>query len=123
MAYSTTSPLVEGDTLPILYMNLKDSNEAAVGQTLDSTNPATWAPINLTGATVRLKVRAVGSTVIKATIVGSVTDAVNGRVAFQWSSSALDTAGTYEAEVEVTYTNGTVQTVYDLLKLKVRADF
>lgn len=123
MAYSTTIPLVEGDTLPILYMNLKDSNEAAVGQTLDSTNPATWAPIDLTGATVRLKVRAVGSTAIKATIVGSVTDAANGRVAFQWSSGALDTAGTYEAEIEVTYTNGTIQTVYDLLKLKVRADF
>jgi hypothetical protein len=123
MAYSTTIPLVEGDTLPILYMNLKDSNEAAVGQTLDSTNPATWAPIDLTNSTVRLKVRAVGSTAIKATIVGSVTDAANGRVAFQWSSAALDTAGTYEAEVEVTYLNGTIQTVYDLLKLKVRADF
>jgi hypothetical protein len=123
MAYSTTIPLVEGDTLPILYMNLKDSNEAAVGQTLDSTNPATWAPIDLTGCTVRLKVRAVGSTELKATIVGSVTDAVNGRVAFQWTTSALDTAGTYEAEVEVTDATNNVQTVFDLIKLKVRADF
>jgi hypothetical protein len=122
MSYSATIPLVEGDTLPVLYLNLKDSNSAATGQILDESDPNTWQPIDLTGATVRLKIREVGSTTIKTTITGSVTDAVNGRVAFQWTSQALDAAGVYEAEIEMENSSG-IQTVYDLIKLRVRSDF
>jgi hypothetical protein len=122
MSYSATIPLVEGDTLPVLYLNLKDSNSAATGQILDESDPNTWQPIDLTGATVRLKIREVGSTTIKTTITGSVTDAVNGRVAFQWTSQALDAAGVYEAEIEMENGSG-IQTVYDLIKLRVRSDF
>jgi hypothetical protein len=122
MSYSATIPLVEGDTLPVLYLNLKDSNSAAVGQSLDESDPNTWQAIDLTGATVRLKIREVGSTTIKTTITGSVTDAVNGRVAFQWNSQALDAAGVYEAEIEMQNGSG-IQTVYDLIKLRVRSDF
>ena len=122
MSYSATIPLVEGDTLPVLYLNLKDSNSAAVGQILDESDPNTWQAIDLTGATVRLKIREVGSTTIKTTITGSVTDAVNGRVAFQWNSQALDAAGVYEAEMEMQNGSG-IQTVYDLIKLRVRSDF
>ena len=122
MSYSATIPLVEGDTLPVLYLNLKDSNSAAVGQILDESDPNTWQPIDLTGATVRLKIREVGSTTIKTTITGSVTDAVNGRVAFQWNSQALNAAGVYEAEIEMENSSG-IQTVYDLIKLRVRSDF
>lgn len=122
MSYSATIPLVEGDTLPVLYLNLKDSNSAAVGQILDESDPNTWQPIDLTGATVRLKIREVGSTTIKTTITGSVTDAVNGRVAFQWNSQALNAAGVYEAEIEMENGSG-IQTVYDLIKLRVRSDF
>lgn len=122
MSYSATIPLVEGDTLPVLYLNLKDSNSAATGQILDESDPNTWQAIDLTGATVRLKIREVGSTTIKTTITGSVTDAVNGRVAFQWNSQALDAAGVYEAEIEMQNGSG-IQTVYDLIKLRVRSDF
>lgn len=122
MSYSATIPLVEGDTLPVLYMNLKDSNSPAVGQILDESDPNTWQPIDLAGATVRLKIREVGSTAIKTTITGSVTDAANGRVAFQWNSQALDTAGVYEGEIEMETASG-IQTVYDLIKLRVRSDF
>ena len=122
MSYSATIPLVEGDTLPVLYLNLKDSNSAAVGQILDESDPNTWQPINLANSTVRLKIREVGSTTIKTTITGSVTDAVNGRVAFQWNSQALNAAGVYEAEIEMENSSG-IQTVYDLIKLRVRSDF
>jgi hypothetical protein len=122
MSYSATIPLVEGDTLPVLYLSLKDSNQAASGQILDESDPNTWQPIDLTGATVRLKIREVGSTTIKTTITGSVTDAVNGRVAFQWNSQALNAAGVYEAEIEMENSSG-IQTVYDLIKLRVRSDF
>lgn len=123
MSYSATIPLVEGDTLPILYVYLKDSNQAAVGQILDESDPATWQPIDLTGATVRLKIREVGSTTIKSTLTGTVTDAVNGRVAFQWTSESLNAAGVYEAEIEMQTSGGGLQTVYDLIKLRVRSDF
>jgi hypothetical protein len=49
-------------------------------------------------------------------------DAANGRVAFQWNSQALDAAGVYEAEIEMQNGSG-IQTVYDLIKLRVRSDF
>lgn len=123
MSYSATIPLVEGDTLPVLYVYLKDSNQAATGQILDESDPATWQPINLTGSTVRLKIREVGSTTIKSTLTGTVTDAINGRVAFQWTSESLNAAGVYEAEIEMETSGGGVQTVYDLIKLRVRSDF
>jgi hypothetical protein len=123
MSYSATIPLVEGDTLPVLYVYLKDSNQAAPGLILDESDPATWQPINLTGSTVRLKIREVGSTTIKSTLTGTVTDAINGRVAFQWTSESLNAAGVYEAEIEMETSGGGVQTVYDLIKLRVRSDF
>jgi hypothetical protein len=40
-----------------------------------------------------------------------------------FASTTLDTAGLYEAEVEVTTSLGGIQTVYDLLKLQVREQF
>jgi hypothetical protein len=32
-------------------------------------------------------------------------------------------AGEYEGEVEITFADGQIQTVYDVLKFKVREDF
>ena len=32
-------------------------------------------------------------------------------------------AGTYEGEIELTYTTGAIWTLFDRLKFKVRADF
>ena len=57
MAYSDTIKLVVGDTLPELTFNLKDSNSAASGQTLDIEDSTTWAPIDLTNGTVKLRIR------------------------------------------------------------------
>ena len=31
--------------------------------------------------------------------------------------------GTFEGEIEITFSNGGIHTVYDLVKLKVRSDF
>ena len=39
------------------------------------------------------------------------------------STGALDTAGTFEGEIEITNSSSKIQTVYDLIKLNVRADF
>ena len=64
MAYSDTIKLVVGDTLPELSFTLKDSNTAASGKTLDEEDSTTWAPIDLSGATVKLRIREVGKTTV-----------------------------------------------------------
>ena len=123
MAYSETLYLVQGDTLPQLKVTIRDQNTAAPGKTLDPEDQSTWAKVDLTGATVRMKVREVGGTTIKDTLIGNLTDAVNGEVVFLFDSDTLDTSGTFEAEIEYTATNGSIQTVYDLIKLQVREQF
>jgi hypothetical protein len=104
--------LVQGDTRPSLVTTLTDST--------------TGDAINITGATVRLKFRAAGATTLQATIVGTVTDGAAGTVVFDWSDepTSLDGApGDYEGEIEITFADSTIQTVYDLLKFKLRQDF
>jgi len=123
MAYSDTLYLVAGDTLPELTLTLKDSNTAATGRNLDADNSDTWAPIDVTGASVKLRIRALGSTSIKATLSCTVADGVAGEVITDFPEGTLDEAGTFECEVEITFASGGVQTVYDLIKLKVRSDF
>ena len=123
MAYSDTLKLVAGDTLPELTLTLRDSNAAATGQTLDANNSATWAPIDVTGATVRLRLRELGSTTVKSTLTCTITNGTGGKVATDFPTGTLDSAGTFEGEIEITFAAGGIQTVYDLLKLQVRSDF
>lgn len=104
--------LVQGDTKPALVCNLTD----------DTTGEA----ISLGGATVRLKFRAAGATELTATVTAVVTDGPNGQVVFYPASAPemlQGEPGDYEGEIEITFADGTIQTVYDLLKFKVREDF
>ena len=124
MAYYDTIQLVKGDTLPELNLTLRDSNTAAAGKTLDAEDVLTWAPIDLSDATVRMKVKALGTSTVKTTITMSKhAPYTDGKVFMQWPVGALDTAGTFTGEVEVTYVGGGVQTVFDQLKFKVRGDY
>jgi hypothetical protein len=104
--------LVQGDTKPALVCNITDDT--------------TGQPIALTGATVRLKFRAAGATTLTATVTGAVTDGPNGQVVFYPASAPemlQGEPGDYEGEIEITFGDSTIQTVYDLLKFKVREDF
>lgn len=104
--------LVQGDTRPAIVCTLTDD--------------ATGNPLALTGATVELKFRAVGDISLTATVNGAVTDAPNGVVAFYPASAPamlLGEPGDYEGEIEITFSDGQVQTVYDVLRFKVRGDF
>jgi len=123
MAYSQTINLVTGDTLPELVFTLKDSRSAAPGKTLDENDSSTWEPINITGSVVRLRLRELGSTAVKSTLDCTVTDGINGKAVTNFPEGVLDTAGTFEGELEITFDSGGKQTVYDLIKLKVRSDF
>ena len=123
MAYSSTIKLVVGDTLPELNFTLKDSNTAAAGKTLDAEDNTTWAAINLTGSTVRFRIREVGSTSVLSTITATITSAANGQVTVAFPNSTWTTAGTFEGEIEHTTSGGGIQTVQDLIKFQVRDDF
>lgn len=104
--------LVKDDTRPALVCNITDSTTGSV--------------VVLTGATVRLYFRAVGSSTLQATVLGSVTNGAAGEVTFYPASAPAmlqGAAGDYEGEIEITFSDGQIQTVYDVLKFKVRDDF
>jgi len=119
--------LVQGDTKPVLLVDVKDAN--------------TGLPIDISTSTTRLKIRMADATVIKETIAGTLlpgltaTDGTvstvapydvagfGGRVGFAWTSTALNTAGDMLGEVEVTFADASIQSVYDVLKFKVREQF
>ena len=123
MAYITTIELVQGDQLPEIEITLKDSNTAAAGQTLDADDPTTFAPLLLTGGSVRLRIRQVGQTTLIDTILGTITDASAGKVTFILNTNTLSTTGVLEGEIEFTDANSRTQTVVDLVKFKVRSQF
>lgn len=104
--------LVQGDTRPALVCNITDDT--------------TGAPLVITGATIVLKFRLMGSTSLQATVPGTVTDGPNGQVVFYPASAPTmlqGEPGEYEGEVEITFSDGQIQTVYDVLKFNVREDF
>lgn len=120
--------LVQGDTYPQINVTIYDEG--------------TSHPTDLRGATVLLKFRESGSTVIKSTITGTLiagfTDENNntvyapapydedgggGGVIFAWDGDDLNGYGSFEGEVEVTFPNNRIQTVYDVLRFQVREQF
>lgn len=123
MAYSANLKLVVGDTLPELTITLKDSNTAAAGQTLDPEDPTTFAPIDITGGTVRVRIREIGTTTVLKTVTCTITDATNGVCTMLFPSDTFSAAGLYEGEVELTKADSNIQTVNDLIKFTVRDDF
>jgi hypothetical protein len=106
------------------YYLVKDDTATAIQATL--TRAHDGSVIDCTGATVRLKFRAKGATTtlftLTATDVG--TNLQNGIAVFQFGAGNLDRAeGFYEGEVEITFSDSTVETVYETLEFYLRADF
>ena len=123
MAYSDKIKLVVGDTIPELTFNLKDSNTAASGKTLDAEDSTTWAAVNLTGGAVKLRIREVGKTTVLSTITATLSAPSAGTCTLIFPSGTWSTAGTFEGEIEFTKSDGNIQTVQDFIKFKVRDDF
>lgn len=118
-------PLVRNDTRPQVVANIRDESTGAV--------------VDITGATASLYFRRVGSTTLQASVTGVILTGfeeddgtinvsapydvagAGGRVGFQWGEGDLDCeAGEYEGEIEVVFADGSRQTVYELLKFKLR---
>ena len=71
------------------------------------------SPIDLTGATIVLntRLRPGGAVKVNGGSMGTVGSAVNGRVKYSWQASDTDTAGIYEAEIQITFSGGLIRTV------------
>ena len=84
------------DTRPAIIANLTDANDAAV---------------NLTGASVKFNMRVDPAGAIKINLgTAIIEDAEAGQVSYPWTSSDTDTADDFEAEFQVTFAGGAVQT-------------
>jgi hypothetical protein len=133
---SSTIKLVQGDTRPPLITSLSNdiiSTESGVMETV---------PLNIANSTVVLKLRSVANT---AHIIDIVTGTLltgyemangtvivtppydvpgsGGRVMFNWNDDSLSVAGDIQGEIEITYQDLTVQTVYNIVKFKIREQF
>ena len=96
--------LVKNDTSPRLNFTLtQDGN-----------------PINLTNSIARLKVRKQGESNNIFSRTCTIVSAVNGTCYYDWQSGDLNEVGMLIGEVEITFSNGQVQTCKDLFKFHVR---
>ena len=125
MAYYDEIQVVANDTKPEVNLTIKDANTAATGLTLDPDDSSTWAPIDLSDPTIRVKFRALGvSSILDTMTCIKVAPFTDGKCYMPWGATTLAVAaGTYEGEIELTYSTGAIWTLFDRLKFKVRADF
>ena len=84
----------QNDTSPSLQALLKDADRN---------------PIDLTGASVRFHMKAVGGAV-KVDQPMTIVDQSNGVVQYDWVAGDTDTVGTYYVEFEVTYSDSAIET-------------
>jgi hypothetical protein len=104
--------LVKGDEKPLIILTLTDD---VAGGVLD---------LSVATTVVKVKFRAMGGTTLLSTITTTKIDSgTKGQVQFDFSGGVLDVdAGAYEGEILVDY-NGSIQTVYDTLRFRVRENF
>ena len=82
--------LKQNDTAPSIRATLKDGSGSV---------------IDLTGASVRFHMKDLSGTVKIDTAATIISPATSGIVQYNWTGSDTDTAGTYYAEFEVTYSD------------------
>ena len=91
-----TFNIKQNDTAPSIRANLKDGNAAAV---------------NLTGASVRFHMRTISGGISKVDAPGVIISPPDsGVVQYNWNAADTDTVESYQAEFEITYANGTIET-------------
>ena len=108
----TRIKLVRGDTGPQVQLTLTDE--------------ATGAAIDLTGATATLHLKSVStsSVVLSRALYIPPTTAALGVAVVVWGATDLDQiAGDYDGEVEVILATGMRQSVYDVMKFRLREQF
>ena len=86
----------KGDTEPPIEATLEDAD----GQPKDLTNA--------NGVDFHMKDPREDAAKVDA--AGSIDDAANGKVSYQWTADDVDTEGDFEAEFEVTWSDGDTET-------------
>jgi Rib/alpha/Esp surface antigen-like repeat protein len=66
--------------------------------------------IDLTGANVRFHMKRIGAATASVDANATIVNDNAGSVKYVWISADTSVAGTYQAEFEVTYTDGSVET-------------
>jgi hypothetical protein len=104
--------LVQNDSRPALVCNIVDGADED-------------EPLNLTDAVVRLRIKRSDEQEVLATIVGSVTNGPLGQCVFYpaLAPEMMSDYGPFRGEIEITFDDGQVQTVYDLIRFTVREEF
>lgn len=92
---ATVFTIRQNDRLPIISSTLTGADGA----------------LNLTGATVRFRMRLLESTTLKVDQPATIGDADDGVVSYSWQAGDTDTAGTMLAEWQVTYPDAGILTV------------
>ena len=109
----TTIYLVQGDTGPQIYITV--------------TREDTGTAVDVSGGSARLKVRKKGSTTIDFTLTAADigSNLAEGKLYFSLDGGQLATiaSGNYEGEVEMTMSDGIIETVYERVDIVIREDF
>lgn len=86
----------------------------------------TPASVVLTGATVRFNMRAANGGAVKISRAAAVIVTATGTptVQYNWQAADTDTAGFFDAEFEVTYAGGAVETFpnADFIRVSITGD-
>ena len=110
---------------PVTIYLVKDDNGTQVECIITRDN--TSDPVDLTGAVARLKFRKKRTTEILFTLTNLTEEGIDleaGQAIFEFTTQNLNlAAGLYEGEVEVTFFNQNVETVYEIINFQVRDDF
>jgi len=90
-----TFVIKQNDTSPAILATLKEGDGTL---------------IELSGSTVRFHMRKLGSSTVAVDAAATIYDYDLGQVSYEWQSSDTASPGVYEAEFEVTNTDGSVET-------------
>lgn len=91
----STFYIKKNDTSPSIRATLKNGSGSSV---------------DVQDSTVRFHMRKLGSTQTVIDEAATLINASGGVVQYNWSANDTDTVGSYQAEFEVTYTDGTIET-------------
>lgn len=104
-----TIKVVKGDELPQITLTLTD----------DTANSALDLSLSTTVVTIKFMKKGTTTTLSTINTVKTNTGA-DGKIHFDFSNNILDVdPGEYEGEIVIDF-NGSIQTVYDRLKFRVR---
>lgn len=112
-----TMRMKKHDTLPAVKIAVVER---------DANNPGQTTPVDLTGCSAKfIMVTDDTARTVKVNAAATITDAVNGKIQYLWTSPNTDTSGDYLAEFEITFGGGGKLTLPadDSLGVKIVDDF